>query len=149
MHEFFVENYDEVAPVYLKQKASVVALANTADKNEMTNIHKGLMMESKNGFSNALEADRMYKRPCGFIEDQQVWLMGVNLKYAIKNVLHFDHRDFLTAMRCELSPLLGTCGVWIVQQYQQRQQEKGNDEKKKKARCLVEILTHVIEFGLE
>lgn len=120
MHQFFVENYDEVSPVYLKQKASVVQLMNTEDKKEMENIHKGLIGELKNSFSKALGDDRMYKRPCGFIEDQQIWLMGVNLKYAINKVLHFDHRDFLTAMRCELCPLLGATGVWIVTQYQHR-----------------------------
>jgi hypothetical protein len=43
---------------------------NTEDKTEMENIHKGLMSEAKNSFSKALGEDRMYKRPCGFIEDQ-------------------------------------------------------------------------------
>jgi hypothetical protein len=135
-----MENYDAVKPVYMKQKASICKLMNNEDKTEMENCHKGLTEELKNSFSRALGEDRMYKRPCGFIDDQHIWMMGVQLKYAINKVLHFDHRDFLTAMRNELCPLLGATGVWIVSQYQQRQQEKGNEEKKKKARVLGELL---------
>jgi len=110
------------------------------DENEMINLHKGYTDELKATFSNALAKDRMYHKASGFIEDQQIWLMGVLLKYAINKVLHMNHQDFLAALRCDLCPLLGDTGMWMVQQYKSRQVERGNDEKKKKARTLIDIL---------
>ena len=102
---------------------------NVEDKTDMQNIHKGYCEELKKTFSDALGKDRLYHLPCGYVDDQQIWMVGVLLKYAIKSVLHMGHKDFITAMRCDLSPLLGNTGLWLALRYEQAQKEKGNKEK--------------------
>jgi len=69
---------------------------------------------------DALAKDRMYHRPCGFVTDQQIWMLGVLLKYLLKKVIHFSHADFLTAMRVDLGPLLGDTGLWLLKNYIQK-----------------------------
>ena len=58
-------------------------------------------------------------------------MLGVLLKYLVRQVLHFNHQDFLTALRVDLGPLLGETGLWALKNYQVRQIEKGNDEGKR------------------
>jgi len=40
-------------------------------------MHDAEYAEMKVTFSGALTKDRMYHRPCGFINDQQIWMLGV------------------------------------------------------------------------
>ena len=40
-------------------------------------MHDAEFAEMKVAFSGALTKDRMYQRPCGFINDQQIWMLGV------------------------------------------------------------------------
>lgn len=97
----------------------------------------------------ALGKDRMYRRPCGSVNDNQIWLLGVLLKYFIKSVLRFDHADFVKAIKEDLGPLLGDTGLWALKNYTQRQMEKGNEEKKKMARVATDIVTKYLESGME
>ncbi len=53
-------------------------------------MHDAYVNELQQTFMAALGKDRMYERPCGFVTDQQIWLMGVLIKYYVKHVLHFD-----------------------------------------------------------
>lgn len=68
----------------------------------------------KNDFSASLAKDRLYHLPCGFINDQQIWMLGVSINYMVNNVLRFDHKDFLKAMRVDLGPVLGHTGLWAL-----------------------------------
>jgi hypothetical protein len=47
------------------------------------------------------------------------------MKYFLKQVMHFEHEDFLTALKIDLGPLLGETGLWALRGYEQRMQEKG------------------------
>lgn len=147
MHKFFCENYEEVFPVYKELKKPPESL-NHDDREEMERVHQAQTEELKKDFSDALGTDRMYHKPCGYIEDQQIWMMGVLLKYALKQALHFNHKDFLAALRCDLCPILGNTGLWMLKQYRERQVNKGNEDKKKKARVLIEIIENYIEHGI-
>jgi len=65
----------------------------------------------------ALGRDRMYKRPCGAVTDQQIWMLGVLLKYFVDKVMHFDVVDFKRAISIDLGPLLGETGLWAFKNY--------------------------------
>lgn len=71
--------------------------------------------------------------------------MGVLTKYLLKNVLRFDHKDFMIAMRCDLGPLLGDTGVWVLKNQAARYAVKGADEKKKMTRTASDIIKKYIE----
>ena len=58
-------------------------------------------------------------------------MLGILAKYLVKQVLRFDHADFLKAIKLDLGPLLGDVGQWIFANYCTRQREKGNTEKRK------------------
>ena len=88
----------------------------------------------------ALARDRMYKRPCGSVTDQQIWMIGVLMKYLLKNVLRFNHKDFMHAVKVDLGPLLGDTGLWALKNYQTYQTEKGNEEKKRMARTASDLI---------
>ena len=85
----------------------------------------------KGTFSAGLHKDRLYQRPSGFIEDNKVWLIGVQLRYLVKTMLRFDHIDFLKALRVDISPMLSEVGLWVLKNYEVRQKEKGKQEKRK------------------
>jgi len=96
-----------------------------------------------------LGRDRMYKRPCGSVTDQQIWMLGVLTKYFVKQVLNFSHQDFLTALRVDLGPVLGETGLWALKSYQLRQADKGKDEKKLRARVAIDLVNKFLESGFE
>ena len=56
----------------------------------------------------------MYHKPAGFINDQQSWLIGVQMHYFINKVLRYSHADFLKAVRTDLGPILGNTGLWAL-----------------------------------
>lgn len=74
----------------------------------------------KTSFSAALGKDRLYQRPVGFMQDQQIWMVGVLTRYFIKTVLHYDHQDFIKAIKEDVAPLLGELGIWAITNYMNR-----------------------------
>lgn len=76
-------------------------------------------------------------------------MLGVLTKYFIKQVLRFDHADFMKAVKLDISPLLGEMGLWVLNNYCQRCQEKGRTEKRKQAQVCVDIVKSFIEQGLD
>ena len=96
-----------------------------------------------------LGKDRMYNRAAGFVTDQQIWMIGVLMKYFLNKVLHFSHDDFMTAFKVDLGPILGECGLWALKNYEVRMSEKGKDEKKKKARVAFELISEYLEHGFD
>jgi len=86
----------------------------------MENLHEAFLNEISTSFMAALGKDRMYKRPCGSVNDNQIWMIGVLVKYLIKSVLRFNYTDFLKALVEDLGPLLGDTGLWAIKNYMQR-----------------------------
>lgn len=87
---FFKANYEQIAPHYVKAKKLPVEVKEES-KQEILNMHDAFIGELKVAFSAALGKDRLYHRPCGFLNDQQIWMVGVQLKYMFDNVLRFNH----------------------------------------------------------
>ena len=75
---FFKEHYDVLAPIYVKEKKLPVEIKDET-KKDVLNMHDAMIGELKVGFSSALSKDRLYHRPCGFINDQQIWMVGVQI----------------------------------------------------------------------
>ena len=119
MQEYFKDNYEALAESFLKIKKPSADPTKEV-RQEVINLHEAHVHELKTNFMAALGRDRMYKRPCGSVTDQQIWMIGVLVKYFIKQVLHFNHSDFITALREDVGPLLGNTGIWALQSYQQR-----------------------------
>lgn len=90
MNEYFKDNYDVIAPDFIKLRKPGSDPA-TEVKQEIINLHEAHINELKTNFMAALGRDRMYKRPCGSVTDQQIWMLGVLVKYFIKSVLHMNH----------------------------------------------------------
>ena len=102
----------------------------------------------KNDFSTSLGKDRLYHKPCGFLNDQQIWMLGVNLQYLINSVLRFDHKDFIKAIKIDLGPLLGHTGLWALRQLSNHAKEIKDNELKKKAAVATELIEKFLESGL-
>ena len=67
------------------------------------------------------------------------------MKYLVKNVLRFGHKDFMHAIKVDLGPILGETGLWALKNYQTQQGEKGNEEKKKMVRTAVDLISKYLE----
>lgn len=119
MNEYFKDNYDVLVEDFLKVRKPGADVSKEV-KQEVLNLHEAHVNELKTNFMAALGRDRMYKRPCGSVTDQQIWMLGVLTKYLVKQVLNFSHIDFLTALRVDLGPILGETGLWALKNYQQR-----------------------------
>mmetsp|Transcript_5537 Transcript_5537/g.8699 ORF Transcript_5537/g.8699 Transcript_5537/m.8699 type:complete len:296 (+) Transcript_5537:118-1005(+) len=76
--KFFKENYDALAPVYVNSKGLPFEVKEE-NKKDILNMHEAMIGELKVSFSAALGKDRLYHRPCGFINDQQIWMVGVHI----------------------------------------------------------------------
>ncbi len=63
--------------------------------------------------------------------------------------MHFEHDDFMTALRVDLGPLLGEAGLWALKNYENRMADAGKDEQKKKARNAIDLITEYLENGLD
>ena len=98
LNAYFKDNYDVLAPYFLETKKPAGGLT-VANQEEILNLHNAFVNEIQQGFMAALAKDRMYKRPCGSVTDQQIWLVGVLVKYFVNTVLRFNHRDFMHAIR--------------------------------------------------
>lgn len=81
--EMFKNNYDVLAPTFIEKKKPS-ALINKDNKEEVTNLHNAYVSDMKNSFSSALGKDRIYLRPVGFMQDQQIWMIGVLTRYFVK-----------------------------------------------------------------
>lgn len=147
MNKFFLENYDKLAPVFLASKK--IESVTIDKKTEVINLHDAYVKEIQERFVVALGKDRMYKRPCGSVTDQQIWMIGVLMKYLMTCVIRFDHKDFMHAVRSDLGPLLGETGLWAIKNYQNRQADKGNDEKKKMGRVAHDLISKYLESGFD
>jgi len=62
-------HYDELAPKYVAEKKLPVEV-KAETKQDVINMHNAAINELKVGFSNALNKDRLYHKPCGFVNDQ-------------------------------------------------------------------------------
>jgi len=100
-------------------------------------------------FSNALNRDRLYFRPAGFMQDNQIWMVGVLRKYFTNFVLHFSHSDFMRAMKQDLGPLLGDVGLWVLTNHASRMKEKGKTEKRQRAQICADIVKSYLENGFD
>ena len=140
----FKDHYDEIAPSFLSEKKPS-ALVNKDNKQEVINIHEAYVHEMKNSFSNALNKDRLYFRPAGFLKDTQIWMIGVLRKYLTKDVIRFNHSDFIKAIKLDLGPLLGEVGIWTLTNYCNRQKEKGKTEKRKEGLVALELIKSYLE----
>lgn len=76
-------------------------------------------------------------------------MMGVLTKYFVKKVLHFNHPDFIRAMKLDLGPLLGETGIWVLTQYVNKCKEKKKDDKKKRVMLCIEMVKNYLENGLD
>lgn len=142
---FFAANYEVLAPVFLKQKN----ITTENSQKEIQNIFDAFVDEMKVAFSAGLSKDRLYNRPCGFLNDQQIWMVGVNIQFFLDSVLRFDHADFLKAIKFDLGPILGDVGIWCVKSLQDQAREKGDADLKKKLSVVQEIIEKYLENELE
>lgn len=145
---FFKEHYDALAPAFvdLKKLGLTVEEKNKAD---IMNMHNATVNEAKNDFSACLGKDRLYHKPCGFLNDQQIWMLGVQIQYLLNSVLRFDHKDFLKAVKVDLGPVLGHTGLWALRQQLANAKESGDNELKKKVNVATELVEKYLENGLE
>ena len=67
--KYFEEHFDVLAPIYLKQKKLDIDASDESKKKEIINLHKAGITEIKNDFSTSLGKDRLYHKPCGFLND--------------------------------------------------------------------------------
>mgnify|MGYP004292816833 CR=1 FL=1 len=67
----------------------------------------------------------------------------------IDNVLRFDHKDFLKAVKIDLGPILGHTGLWALRQLSNQAKEANDKELKKKSAVAIELVEKYMESGLE
>lgn len=83
LHAYFKENIDALSATFCEISA-IPATVDRNDKAQLENLHEAMINDLKTTFMAALGKDRMYKRPCGAVTDQQIWMIGVLLKYFVK-----------------------------------------------------------------
>jgi hypothetical protein len=81
--DFFKKNYDELVAIFITNKKPS-SLIDKDNKQEVTNLHEAYVVDLRNSFSSALTKDRMYQRPVGFLQDQQIWMLGILTRYFVK-----------------------------------------------------------------
>ena len=146
--KYFKENYDVLCPVFCEIKKPPESI-DRENKEEMENLHEAHIAEIRNSFMTALGRDRMYKRPCGSVNDNQIWMIGVLVKYLVTSVLRMNHSDFVKAIKEDLGPILGDTGLWALKNYQTRQAEKGKEDKKKMVRTAIDLIEKYNESGFD
>ena len=147
--KYFKLHFDELAPVFLSQRKLDIDHTDESKKTEILNLHDAGITEMKNDFSTSLGKDRLYHKPCGFLNDQQIWMLGVNLNYLLTSVLHFDHKDFIKAIKIDLGPLLGHTGLWALRQLSNHAKEVKDTDLKKRAAVATELIEKYLESGLD
>ena len=58
----------------------------------------------------------------------------------MKQVLRFDHIDFLKSLRVDISPILSEVGLWVLKNYELRQKDKGKQEKRKMTQVAIQLV---------
>lgn len=81
--KYFKENYDTLVADFVSQKQPST-LVDKDKRQEIENIHDAFVNELKLSFSQALNKDRLYHRPAGFLQEDQIWMMGVLSRYLVK-----------------------------------------------------------------
>ena len=147
-HALFIANFAELSPIFLTTKKPS-AMIDKDNKEEVIKLHEAFVNEIKTSFSGALGKDRLYQRPVGFMQDQQIWMIGVLVRYFVKKVLSFDHADFMKALKEDINPLLGDLGLWALHNYSITQKEKGKADKRKRAQIAIEIVKSYLEHGFD
>lgn len=97
-HGLFKQNQDALSAIFLETKQPHT-LIQKDNKAEVLSLHEAYVSEMKHSFSVALGKDRLYQRAVGFMQDQQIWMVGVQARYFVKHVLHYDHVDFMKALK--------------------------------------------------
>lgn len=144
--KYFKDNFDVLKSVFAEIRAPP---ADMNERKQIENLHDAYLNELKETFSAKLAKDRMYYRAAGFVTDQQIWMIGVLMKYFLRKVMHFSHDDFMTSLKVDLGPLLGECGLWALKNYEVRMGDQGKLDKKKKARNAIELITDYLENGFD
>lgn len=67
----------------------------------------------------------------------------------LDNVLRFDHADFLKAVKYDLGPILGDCGLWCLKSLQDQAKERGDADLKKKFQVASELVEKYLENALD
>ena len=145
---FFEENYSVLAPLYVKSKGLPVEVKPDNEK-DIKNMHQAYITELKQNFSSALGKDRMYHRPCGFLNDQQIWMVGVQLEFMASQALRFSHKDFVKSLKLDLGPILGDLGLWSLKCQQDVAKEKKDNDLKKRLQVCIDIVEKYLENGLD
>jgi hypothetical protein len=83
LQALFAEHYDVLLPTYIANNKPS-ELIDRDNKEEMIKVHQAMVNEMKTSFSAALQKDRLYQRPAGFVQDTQIWLIGVLSRYMVK-----------------------------------------------------------------
>ena len=55
-------------------------------------------------------------------------------------VLHFNHTDFLCAMKIDLNPLLSNTGLWMAKRFAARSKLEGDADGRKRATTVADII---------
>ena len=83
LHAYFKDNLAALGEAFCTIRAPP-ATVNRTDLTQLQNLHEAMINDMKTGFMAALGKDRMYKRECGAVTDQQIWMLGVLAKYFVK-----------------------------------------------------------------
>ena len=76
-------------------------------------------------------------------------MVGVALQYMLDSALRFDHKDFITAVKLDLGPILSDLGVWSFNCLKDQAKENGDNEAKKKNQTAIDLIEKFLESGLE
>lgn len=67
--QYFKLHFETLAPIYLARKKLDVGYKEGKEKQDVLNMHDAGINEMKNDFSASLGKDRLYRTPCGFLND--------------------------------------------------------------------------------
>lgn len=147
MQDFFKKNVDTLKGEFFKRKHSEELKIDSNE--EVLNLHDAYVNELMNKFTNAMRNDQLYKRATAYMTDGLIWMMKVLKIYMVEKVLRFDHKDFLTAVRDDIPPLISEVGVWLFEVAINREKETGDKEKLKKLKTCLDIIKKIMDKGVE
>ena len=122
---------------------------NAENESNIRNMHNAMLTDMKAQFGSALSKDQIYKRPSGFLNEMQFWMLGVQIEYFINSVLRFDHKDFMKAMKYDLGPILGDVGLWCIKDLLDNAKQRKDPEMKKKYQVAFDIVEKYNSNGFE
>ena len=66
----FKDNYDALVDNFISTNGLIIQKEDTEEsRNNIIKTHDAFINELKSNFSSALSKDRLYNRPCGFLND--------------------------------------------------------------------------------